>query len=68
MSVNSIIDQLKNYNGPNELTLHKGATEAIINQAERSYNIILPDDFKVFYRFTDGFEIDEDIFNNFKAS
>ena len=63
MSINEVINQLKSYQGPAELTLHAGADETSINEVEFTYNIKLPDDFKTFYRFTDGFETVEDIFN-----
>jgi hypothetical protein len=46
-----------------ELTLHRGADELLISRCENEYGITLPDDFKTFYRFSDGFETIEDIFN-----
>jgi hypothetical protein len=63
MSITESIELLKAYNGPLGLTLHKGASDELIGQVESTYGIILPDDFKTFYRFTDGFETVEDIFN-----
>lgn len=63
MTIIEAIDLLKTYNGPLGLTLHAGASEAAIKQVEHRYNIVLPDDFKTFYQFTDGFETVEDIFN-----
>jgi hypothetical protein len=63
MKIKEAIEVLKHYSGPYELTLHAGASEALIREVETTYDIILPADFKTFYRFTDGFEIDEDIFN-----
>lgn len=63
MSITESIELLKAYNGPLGLTLHKGASEKLINKVESTYGITLPADFKTFYRFTDGFETVEDIFN-----
>ncbi len=63
MKINEAIVLLKSYNGPFELTLHAGADEALIKDVENAYGIELPEDFKHFYRFTNGFEMDEDIFN-----
>jgi hypothetical protein len=63
MTINDALELLKFYDGPFELTLHSGASEVLINKVEDNYGIKLPDDFKTLYRFTDGFEIDEDIFN-----
>ncbi|WP_426669399.1 SMI1/KNR4 family protein [Mucilaginibacter sp. McL0603] len=63
MSITESIELLKAYNGPLGLTLHTGASEELIKKVESTCDVILPDDFKTFYRFTDGFETIEDIFN-----
>lgn len=63
MSISETIEHLKNYSGTLGLTLHAGATEEQIAEVERCYGVMLPDDFKELYRFTDGFETVEDIFN-----
>jgi hypothetical protein len=63
MSITEAIELLKTYNGPLGLKLHKGASEELISKAENIYNVTFPADFKTFYRFTDGFETVEDIFN-----
>jgi len=63
MNINNAIELLKCYSGPFELTLHPRASEALIQKVEHFYGVTLPDDFKTLYRFTDGFEIDEDILN-----
>ena len=63
MSITQAIELLKTYNGPLGLTLHKGASEELISKVESTYNITLPADFKTLYRFTDGFETVEDMFN-----
>jgi len=62
MLVHKIADQLLNYSGPFELTLHDAAPDWLITQLESTYNVVLPDDFKALYRFSNGFEIDEDMF------
>ena len=63
MSITEAIELLKNYNGLLDLTLHSGASEELIVKVERTYKISLPEDFKTLYRFSDGFETVEDIFN-----
>lgn len=63
MSITESIELLKAYDGPLGLTLHSGASEELITQVESSFNTVLPVDFKTLYRFTDGFETEEDIFN-----
>jgi hypothetical protein len=63
MTIQSAIEQLQNYKGPTGLSLHPGADDTMLQAVENTYNITLPDDFKEFYRFADGFETDEDIFN-----
>jgi SMI1 / KNR4 family (SUKH-1) len=63
MSITEAIELLKIYNGPLGLKLHNGAKEELISKVEAIYGITLPDDFKILYRFTDGFETDEDMFN-----
>lgn len=63
MTINLAIELLKSHHNPPKLTLHPGASETLIKNVEAAYNITLPDDFKTFYQFTDGFEVDEDIFN-----
>lgn len=63
MSITEAIELLKAYNGPLGLTLHARASEELISRAEAACGITFPADFKAFYRFTDGFETEEDIFN-----
>lgn len=63
MTIQEAINQLQAYQGPYELTLHPGAGEDLLTAVESAYGITLPDDFKALYRFSDGFETDEDIFN-----
>ncbi|WP_345954005.1 SMI1/KNR4 family protein [Mucilaginibacter sp. PAMB04168] len=63
MSIQEAINQLQAYQGPDKLTLHSGAGENLFMAVEIAYGVTLPDDFKALYRFSDGFEMDEDIFN-----
>ncbi|WP_337854515.1 SMI1/KNR4 family protein [Pedobacter sp. GR22-6] len=63
MKIDDAIALLNSYSGPFELILHPAASEALIHAVEQAYDTQLPEDFKSFYRFTNGFEIDEDIFN-----
>jgi hypothetical protein len=63
MSIKEAIEQLRTYESELGLTLHEGADEFRFILLENAYNITLPDDFKVLYRFTDGFETVEDMFN-----
>jgi hypothetical protein len=63
MSITEIINQLKSNIGQGGIILRDGANEASIEEVERACNVTLPDDFKEFYRFSDGFEKDEDTFN-----
>lgn len=63
MKIDDAIALLNSYSGPFKLILHPAASEALIHAVEQAYDIRLPEDFKSFYRFTNGFEIDEDIFN-----
>jgi len=63
MSIKEAINQLRAYNGPLGLTLHNGATDASLRLVEETFGITLHDDFKEFYRFSDGFETVEDVFN-----
>ena len=63
MTINEALELLKFYNGPFELKLHPGANEALIKKVEDTYGVTLSEDFKTLYRFSDGFEIDEDILN-----
>lgn len=63
MSISAIIKYLTEHLDETDITLHEGASDALINQLEQSHNITLPDDIKQFYQFSNGFESDEDIFN-----
>ena len=57
MHIQSAIEELKEHTKTDVLRLHSGAS------VERIYNKALPEDFKTLYRFSNGFETDEDIFN-----
>ncbi|RZK31468.1 MAG: SMI1/KNR4 family protein [Hymenobacter sp.] len=60
MTIKQIIDQIKI--GPNDITIYKGAVESTLRWFELQMGIVLPDDFKELYRFSDGFESAEDAF------
>jgi hypothetical protein len=63
MLIQTSIQQLKELDEAIDVKLHAGADERLIAETEQRYAITLPDDFKTFYRFSDGFETDDDIFN-----
>jgi hypothetical protein len=63
ITIQEAINKLQAYRGPSKLTLHPGADETLLAEVESAYGVTLPDDFKTLYRFSDGFETDEDIFN-----
>ena len=62
MSITNIINYLKTNLHLTDITLGEGASEELIAKVEATYSIILPEDIKEFYRFTNGFESAEDIF------
>jgi hypothetical protein len=64
MNIADIIEYIKTNLSQTDIThLHKGASEALIRQVEKVHNITLPEDIKQFYRFSNGFETAEDLFN-----
>jgi hypothetical protein len=63
MHIQSVIEELKECAKTDSLVLHSGACEASLKEVERIYGKALPEDFKMLYRFSDGFETDEYIFN-----
>lgn len=60
MDINQIIAQIKA--GLNDITVYPRASESTLYWFERQMRIVMPDDFKIFYRFCDGFESAEDAF------
>jgi hypothetical protein len=60
MDINRIIAQIKA--GPNDITICPGVPQSTLSWFERQMRIVMPDDFKIFYRFCDGFESAEDAF------
>jgi hypothetical protein len=60
MDINQVIAQIKAR--PNDITIHPGVPESTLGWFERQMRIVMPDDFKAFYRFCDGFESSEDAF------
>ncbi|WP_316789612.1 SMI1/KNR4 family protein [Pedobacter frigoris] len=63
MWIQSVIEELKELAKTGALKLHSGASEAELKELEVIYNKVLPEDFRTFYKFCNGFETDEDIFN-----
>ena len=63
MPITEIINKLQTYQGPDKLRLRAGVDESLLLDAEILHGVILPDDFREFYRFSDGFEANEDLFN-----
>ncbi|SDK58224.1 hypothetical protein SAMN04487898_109190 [Pedobacter sp. ok626] len=63
MHIQSAIEELKERAKTGALRLHSGASETSLKEVERIYSKTLPEDFKMLYRFSDGFDTDEDIFN-----
>lgn len=60
MDIESIVASIKA--GPNDIATCKGTAESTLWWFERQMRIVLPDDFKKLYRFSDGFESAEDAF------
>jgi hypothetical protein len=63
MHITEVIHHLKTLSEESDITLRPPASDEAIAGAERVYNVRLPDDFWEFYRFSDGFEKDEDVFS-----
>ncbi len=63
MTIDSVIDFLQRHLDETDITLNQSASEESIEQFEKSTGIILPNDVKQFYRFANGFESEEDLFN-----
>lgn len=63
MHIQFTIEELKECAKTDTLRLHSGASEASLEEVESIYGKALPEDFKMLYRFSDGFETDEYIFN-----
>ena len=62
VSIYDIISRLDSEHVRLDIELHQGATEASIAAFESRMGILLPEDFKAFYRFTDGFDTNDDLF------
>jgi hypothetical protein len=63
MTITDIIEYLKTNLDQTDITLHQGADDNLIDQFERALKIKLRDDIRQFYKFSNGFESAEDIFN-----
>jgi hypothetical protein len=63
MNIDAIIHYIKSYVATMDMTLHEAASEELIQKMEQVCCISLPEDIKAFYKFTNGFEVDDDLFN-----
>ncbi len=63
MTIESVIDFLQRHIDETDITLKQSAGAELIKQFETSTGVMLPNDIKQFYRFTNGFESEEDLFN-----
>jgi hypothetical protein len=63
MTIDSVIDFLRQHLDETDITLNQGASDESIELFEKSTGIVLPNDVKQFYRFANGFESEEDLFN-----
>lgn len=63
MSLTEIIDYLQTNFAEREITLRPAASDDLIRQVEAAYGLILPDDIKQFYRFSNGFDTYDWMFN-----
>lgn len=60
MIINQVITQLKT--GNHGITVSAGVSESTLQWFERQMGVVMADDFKAFYRFCNGFELEEDAF------
>ena len=63
MSLTRIIDYLKANSAELDFTLKPPVSEGLIRKVEEAYGIILPEDIKQFYKFSNGFQTDDWMFN-----
>ena len=63
MEINEIISYLKHGSVERNIHLSPGAIDTLICKVEQCYGIVFPEDIKLFYKFTNGFETDEHLFN-----
>jgi cell wall assembly regulator SMI1 len=63
MPITNIINLLKTNLDQTDITLRKGASDKLISEVEHRIEVQLPDDIKEFYKFSNGFESAEDMFN-----
>lgn len=61
-TIKDIISRLQQEKAALGVKLFNGASEEDINAFEHGTGMRLPEDFKVFYRFSNGFDHDEDMF------
>ena len=62
MPIDQVIKRLQ-CEADTEIQFRPGVSEELIRKVEEVYSIILPDDVKKFYRFTNGFDTDDYMFN-----
>ena len=54
-TINDVIVHLQRHYTERDILLFEGASDEDINQLEKTLRCRLPEDIKIFYRFTDGF-------------
>jgi SMI1 / KNR4 family (SUKH-1) len=60
--ISTAVNYLRENISETDITLYAGAREELIAQFEEVTKIRLPDDIKEFYRFSNGFESEDDMF------
>ncbi|MEO6520136.1 MAG: SMI1/KNR4 family protein [Mucilaginibacter sp.] len=63
MDIPNIINYLKTHLDQTDITLNPGASQELIARFEEARNSKLPDDIRLFYEFSNGFNSKEDDFN-----
>jgi cell wall assembly regulator SMI1 len=63
MTIESVIDFLQRHINETDITLKHGASVELLEQFEKCTGVTLPADIKQFYRFANGFESEEYLFN-----
>lgn len=62
LEINDIIQRIEQEQQSQAITLYDKASEAEIAQFEQSIGLPLPDDFRTLYRYSNGFEVGDDLF------
>ncbi|WP_462265147.1 SMI1/KNR4 family protein [Mucilaginibacter sp.] len=63
MNLTEVIQYLKDRHIDEQIELRPGVSEELIKQVEQTYKVNLPDDIKQFYRFCNGFDTYDWMFN-----